>query len=60
MLKLIESYTIGGMTVEIFETTRRGLDFHVRYGLQVRGFDSLSQARRDFGNCISHARECED
>ncbi len=60
MLKLIESYTINGLTVEIFQTRHTGPDFHVRYGLQVKYFDSLFEARTEFGNCMIHARQCEE
>lgn len=58
MLKLIESYMIDGIAVEIFQTSHSGPDYHVRYGLEVRHFDSLSAARADFSHCMRHAREC--
>lgn len=59
MLQLIESFTAAdGGTVEIFKTRHTGPDYHIRYGLEVRNFETLEAARADFAHCIGHARDC--
>lgn len=59
MLKLLEKFTAqDGSTVEIFKTQHSGFDFHVRYGLQVTGFNNLNDAQTDFDECVDHLRVC--
>lgn len=59
MLKLIEKYSINGLTVELFQTQHTGPDYHVRYGLEVTHYKTLKRARWGFDLSITHARDCE-
>ena len=59
MLKLLDKYTaMDGSTVEIFQTSHSGDDYHVRYGLQVKGYILYGAALIEFNMCCNHARQC--
>lgn len=43
----------------LIQTTHKGHEFNVRYGLQIHKFDNLKGAVTDFNNCQRHALTCE-
>ncbi|AWY08797.1 hypothetical protein vBRpoPV14_11 [Ruegeria phage vB_RpoP-V14] len=57
MLQILAQDIINDVT--LLKTDHKGHLFNVRYGLQIRAWNSLENALADFHECQQHALNCK-